>query len=130
MRVLGDWLGGFSRPGYSEGVEPWKEGTGGVGGGAEIQRGGIQRGEEWGWRKKKTLLPGASPLPSQGPPHTPYSEAHQPSPVPGRIHSVGGGEVGRRGAPASQGKFTRGNSGVQARRQVSPGTMPHWATSG
>lgn len=55
----------------------------GVGGGAEIQRGGIQRGEEWGWRKEKTLLPGASPLPSQGPPHTPYSEAHQPPPVPG-----------------------------------------------
>lgn len=44
---VGDRLGGFSRPGYSEGAEPWKERNGPevMWGGVETQRGGTQRGE-------------------------------------------------------------------------------------
>lgn len=74
----------------------------------------------------------ASPLTSQGPPHTLYSTAHSPHQSPGGIHSLGG-EAGRSGAPSYQGKFTPGNSRNSdgwARRQERPGVMPHWATSG
>ena len=47
---VGDRLGGFSRPGYSEGAEPWKERNGPevIWGGVETQRGGTQRGESGG----------------------------------------------------------------------------------
>ena len=135
MWGVGDRLGGFSRPGYSEGAEPWKEGNGprvmarryGNPEGWDSERGGS------GMKEAEDAPSWVSPLTSQGPPHTTYSKAHSPSQSPGCIHSVGGGEAERSGAPSSQGKFTPGNSRNSdgwARRQVRPGVMPHWATSG
>ena len=101
--------------------EKWARGD--VGRCGNPERWDPERGE-WGMKEAEDAPSWASPPASQGPPHTPYSRACSPHQSPGRIHSVGGGEAGRRGAPPSRGKFTPGNDGNssgRAGRQVRPG---------
>ena len=134
-------MGGFSRPAYSEGAEPWKEGNGP---GVMARRCGNP--ERWdserggsGMKEAEDAPSWASPLTSQGPPHTTYSKAHSLSEprvyslswgwrswkkwssiLPGQVHSWEqqkqrwvGQEAGKTGGHAPLGYFR-----LSATRQV------------